>query len=177
MTLFEFPSQYREKAAIWRIFEMLPLYGPLAEGHVFRWFAVNIPMDLLTGGKFTSDVDVIACLRPYPQHRVRRDGDEFIFKTWEVKVSLLDKDGTGRSLKAGKTHSTLKQLNAYRDFGSPDVSPLEAYILAPGYDQDFAPAGIHHVIFERAAELKKNGFGYQLQPARDQPSSQKIQLA
>jgi hypothetical protein len=119
MTLFEFPLQYREKAAIWRIFEMLPLYGPLAEGHVFRWFAVNIPMHLLTGGKFTSDVDVIVCLRPYPQHRVRRDGDEFIFKTWEVKVSLLDKDGTGRSLKAGKTHSTLKQLNAYRILDPP----------------------------------------------------------
>lgn len=167
MTLFEFPSQYREKAVIWRIFGMLPLYGPLAEGHVFRWFAVNIPMDLLTGGRFTSDIDIIACLRPYPQHRVLRDADEFIYKTWEVKVSLLDKDGHGRSLKAGKTRSTIKQLEAYRDFGSPEVSLLEAYILGPEYlaqGGDFAPKTIHRLIYDRAAELRKNGFGYQLIP-------------
>jgi hypothetical protein len=64
MTLFESPSQFREKAAICRIFELLPLQGPLAEGLIFRWFALNIPMHLGTGGGFTSDIDIIACLRP-----------------------------------------------------------------------------------------------------------------
>jgi hypothetical protein len=33
------------------------------KGHVFRWFALNIPMDLGTAGSFTSDMDIIACLR------------------------------------------------------------------------------------------------------------------
>jgi hypothetical protein len=166
MTLFESPSQYREKATIWRIFQLLPLYGSLAEGHVFRWFAVNIPMDLLTGGKFTSDIDVIACLLPIPRRGIRRDPNELIFKTWEVKVSLLTDNGMARSLKAGKTRSTLKQLNAYRDFGSPEVSLLDTYICAPGFfaNNSFPPTTIHSVINERLAELKKHSFGYQLLP-------------
>src|ERR1035437_3690795 len=54
MTLFESDSQYREKLTIWRVLSSLPLYGSLAEGHIWRWFAINIPMDLGTGGEFTS---------------------------------------------------------------------------------------------------------------------------
>ncbi len=46
MTLFESDSQYREKLTIWRVLSVFPLYAPLAEGRVWRWFAVNIPMDL-----------------------------------------------------------------------------------------------------------------------------------
>src|SRR6266436_8782064 len=112
MTLFESPSQFREKAAICRIFEMLPLQAPLAEGHIFRWFALNIPMDLGTSGSFTSDMDVIACLRPLPKSVRERSSytphsDGNIYKTWEVKVSLLCGDGTARSLKSGKTSSTI----------------------------------------------------------------------
>jgi hypothetical protein len=45
MTLFESDSQYREKLTIWRVLSSLPLYGSLAEGHIWRWFAINIPMD------------------------------------------------------------------------------------------------------------------------------------
>lgn len=60
MVLFESESQYREKAAIWRLFSLLPLYGPLADGHIWEWFAVNVPMDLGTGGDFTSDIDILA---------------------------------------------------------------------------------------------------------------------
>jgi hypothetical protein len=116
MTLFETPSQFREKAAICRIFELLPLQSPLAEGHVFRWFALNIPMDLGTGGSFTSDMDIIACLCPLPKYvsgpSYPPHSDGYIYKTWEVKVSLLAKDGTPRSLKSGKTASTIRQLKA-----------------------------------------------------------------
>ena len=132
MTLFESPSQFREKATICRMFELLPLYAPLAEGHVFRWFALNMPMDLETGGRFTSDMDIVACLLPYPASAplqpYPRPRGGLIYKTWEVKVSLLYKDGTARSLKSGKTRSTMKQLRAYRNFGSPDVSLLETCI-------------------------------------------------
>lgn len=108
MTLFESPSQFREKAAICRIFELLPLQAPLAEGHIFRWFALNIPMDLGTGGSFTSDMDILACLRPLPKSVRDRPSypthsDGSIYRAWEVKVSLLYNDGTARSLKSGKT--------------------------------------------------------------------------
>lgn len=166
MTLFEFPGQYREKMAIWRIFSELPLYGPLAEGHRFRWFAFHIPMDLLTGGKFNSDMDAIVCLRPYPVRGVQHNWDELFYKTWELKVSLLNKDGTTSSLKAGKTKKSLHQLHAYRNFGSPDVSLLEAYICETGFfhNNKFPPKDAKEAIRERFAELKKNGFGYLLLP-------------
>jgi len=94
----------------------MPLFAPLAEGRVWKWFAINIPMDLGTGGAFTSDMDIIARLHDFPRSQ------EWLYKTWEVKVSLLCKDGSGLSLKAGKLKRTVTQLNAYRDFGSPAVS-------------------------------------------------------
>jgi hypothetical protein len=170
MTLFESPPQFREKAAIGRIFELLPLQAPLAEGHVFRWFALNIPMDLRTGGSFTSDIDIVACLRPlpktasgpsYPAH-----SDRYIYKTWEVKVSLLCKDGTARSLKSGKTASTIRQLRAYRKFGSPNVSLLDVYICEAGFMavNSFPPNPARQVIFEKTQHLKNEGFGYQILP-------------
>src|SRR5689334_17047420 len=123
MTLFGSTPQYREKATIWRIFSLLPLYSNLAEGRVFRLFAINIPMDLGTGGgEFTSDVDILARLHEYPRSQ------EWMFPTWEVKVSLLCKDGSARSLKSGKTARTLTQLRAYRKFGSPAVSLLDVFV-------------------------------------------------
>ena len=69
MTLFESDPQYREKATLWRIFSLGPLYRCLAGGRVFRWFAINIPMDLGTGGSFTSDIDIVARLHDYPRSR------------------------------------------------------------------------------------------------------------
>src|ERR1035438_5902832 len=91
MTLFETESQYRERETIWRVFSLLPLYSTLAAGRIWRWFAVNIPMDLATGGVFTSDIDIIARLSDYPRSK------EWIYKTWEVKVGLLSNNGMGHS--------------------------------------------------------------------------------
>jgi hypothetical protein len=160
MTLFESDSQYREKAAIWRIFSFLPLYAPLAQGHVWKWFAANIPMDLGTGGKFTSDIDIVARLHNFPRSK------EWFFKTWEVKVSLLCKDGTARSLKIGKIGKLMKQLNAYREFGSPDVGLLEVYLLEAGFQDrnNFPTTTLNDIILEKRASLRREGFGYHLLP-------------
>jgi hypothetical protein len=160
VTLFESDSQYREKAAIWRVLSLLPLYGPLAEGHVWRWFAVNIPMDLGTGGEFTSDIDIIARLHGFPRSQ------EWFYRTWEVKVSLLCKDGSARSLKIGKIARTLKQLNAYREFGSPAVSLLDIYICEADFMHHnlFPPLSLSDSITAKIAELRENGYGYQLLP-------------
>ena len=160
MTLFESESQYREKATIWRVFSLLPLYGNLAGDGIWRWFAVNIPMDLGTGGRFTSDIDILARLMDFPH------SEEWIYRTWEVKVSLLCKDGAARSLKSGKIGRTLTQLKAYRDFGSPDVSLLDVYLCESGFMRSnlFPPASIRETIVAKSVELAKDGFGYQLLP-------------
>jgi hypothetical protein len=123
--LFESESQYREKATIWKVFSMLLLYAGLAGGHIFRWFAVNIPMDLVTKGEFTCDIDIIA--------RLRDRSKRWFSSTWEVKVSLLSRDGSARSLKAGKTTRTMTKLAAYRNFGVPDVSLLDVFLCEGGF--------------------------------------------
>lgn len=160
MTLFDSEPLYREKATIWRIFSLLPLFAPLAQGHVWRWFAANIPMDLGTGGEFTSDLDIVARLHDYPRSH------EWFYKTWEVKVSLLSKDGTARSLKIGKIDKLKKQLNAYRKFGSPDVGLIDVYILEAGFvgRQTFPPPVLSDVISKKRSELRREGFGYHVLP-------------
>jgi len=160
VTLFESESQYREKATIWRVFSLLPLCANLAGDRIWRWFAVNIPMDLGTGGQFTSDIDILARLYDFPR------SEEWIYRTWEVKVSLLCKDGTARSLKSGKIGRATNQLRVYRDFGSPDVSLLDIYLCESGFMSHnvFPPASIRDTISAKISELSKDGFGYQLLP-------------
>src|ERR1035437_543201 len=160
MTLFESDSQYREKLTIWRVLSSLPLYGSLAEGHIWRWFAINIPMDLGTGGEFTSDIDIIARLSDFPNSR------KWFYKTWEVKVSLLCKDGTARSLKAGKIKRNITQLKAYKNYGSPSVTLLDIFICENGFMRNnvFPSKILQDVITHKQIELSKEEFGYQLLP-------------
>jgi hypothetical protein len=160
MTLFETDSQHREKVTIWRALSQLPLYSRLAGGRIFRWFAVNIPMGLEGGDRFTSDIDIIARLREIPPSR------KLITKTWEVKVSLLHKDGSAQSLKSGKTDRTLKQLAAYRNFGSPDVSLLDVYVCEAGFmkSNSFPPPVLAQSLETKVMRLREHGFGYDLLP-------------
>jgi len=117
-------------------------------------------MDLGTGGRFTSDIDILARLHDFPRSQ------EWIYRTWEVKVSLLCKDGTARSLKSGKMSRTMTQLRAHREFGSPGVSLLDIYICEAGFmaRNAFPPSSLHGAISAKLAELSRERFGYQLLP-------------
>lgn len=146
---------------MWRIFSLMPLYSALADGKVWRWFALNIPMDLKTGGgRFTSDIDIIAKVHDFPHSQT------WLYKTWEFKVSLLCKDGSARSLKAGKTARTVTQLKAYREFGSPEVSLLDGYICETGfcYRNPFPAPALVPSLMDKIALLRRERFGYQLIP-------------
>ena len=166
MTLFDTESQYREKATIWRMLSELPLYASLAEGRMWRWFAVNMPMDLVPTGAFTGDIDLLARLNDYP--RSRRE----IYKAWEVKVSLLTKEGRVRSLKARKTERTMNQLRAYRRFGSPDVSLLDVFLCesgffhvsGAGFDRKQYPPSLDRSLTTKIRVLGEEGFGYKIMP-------------
>ena len=160
MTLFESESQYREKATIWRIFSLRPLFSFLADGHIWRWFAINIPMDLGTGGRFTSDIDVLARLSNHPR------SSDWFYRTWEVKVSLLSRDGKARSLKRGKTGKVMNQLRAYREFGSPEVSLLDIVLCEAGClaVNPFPTRELFDAITTKLPELQDQHFGYHLLP-------------
>jgi hypothetical protein len=160
MTLYNTDPQYREEATQWKVFSMLPLYVPLAGGRILRWFAVNLPMDLGTGGHFTSDIDILA--------KLRNPRGAWVYLALEVKVALLARDGSVRSLKESKSKSLLRQLKAYRAFGCPDVSLLDVYICESGFlqAQRFPTPDVHRVAGTRVAALDEHGFGYALLPFR-----------
>lgn len=108
--------------------------------------------------KFTSDIDILARLYDFPRSK------EWINKSWEVKVSLLCKNGTARSLKSGKIKRTINQLKAYREFGSPDVSLLDIYLCEAGFlvGNPFPPPSLKSSISRKIHELSRNRFVYQL---------------
>lgn len=160
MTLFDFDPQYRETLAIFRLLGSLSLRWGLAEGRVFRWFAVNIPMDLLRTS-FRGDLDMIACLRSMPSE------PRFLkYLSWEVKLALIDKLGRPKSLKAGKTRDIVQQLRIHRRFGSPEASLLELFLCeaSPISLKHFPQPAVLPVIQERAYALKEGMFGYKILP-------------
>ena len=157
MTLFQFNPQFRETAGIFRLLQSPPLRYGLAEGRVFRWFAVNIPMDLLRTSAFRGDLDLIACLRSNPSE------PRFLkYLTWEVKFALIDKLGRPKSLKAGKTAEIIKQLRIHRKFGSPEASLLEMFLCDDSSIslKHFPSPPVFAVIKARADALMKEMFGY-----------------
>jgi hypothetical protein len=160
LTLFESESQYREKATIWRTFSLFPLFPCLAGGHAWRWFAINIPMDLGTGGRFTGEIDIIARLSNRPR------SPDWFYRTWEVKVSLLGRDGKARSLKTGKTGKVMNQLRAYREFGAPEVSLLDIVLCEAGClaSNPFPTPEVFDVVAKKLPELRDERFGYHLLP-------------
>lgn len=112
------------------------------------------------GGEFTSDIDILARLHDYPRSRTD------IYRTWEVKVSLLTKEGGGRSLKERKTSRTLTQLRTYRRYGSPDVTLLDVYLCEAGFmrGNPFPPPVLEDSIAAKVDGLRREGFGYQVLP-------------
>jgi hypothetical protein len=81
-------------------------------------------------------------------------------------VSLLRNDGTARSLKTGKVRRTITQLNAYREFGSPDVSLLDISLCEAGFlkQNRFPLPDLKTFISSKLTELRRQDFGYQLLP-------------
>jgi hypothetical protein len=159
MTLFDSNSQHRENATIWRLYSFMPLFAALADGCVWRWFAVNIPMSIMGVDEFTSDIDIIARLKEPPPTR------RLFCRTWEVKVGLIQEDGTTRSLKTGKVKDTMDQLRAYRKFGSPEVSLLDMIVCESGYMKNgfVVPAALQNSMAAKRTELAGQ-FGYQFLP-------------
>jgi hypothetical protein len=137
------------------------LHFGLSDGRVYRWWAINIPLNLLPDSGFVGDIDLMAATRGMPFER-----RGFYFKTWETKMMLVDKTGKPHSLKSNKTHDIVKQLTIQRRFGSPFVSLLELYLHESGSPAlaRFPTPEIFRVVKNRAIALANAGFGYQLLP-------------
>jgi hypothetical protein len=135
----------------------------MVDGRVFRWWAINIPLDLLPGSGYFGDIDLMVCTLSTP-----KEPPGIFYKTWEVKLMLVDKSGKPHSLKSNKTEGILNQLKVQRKFGSPDVSLLELYLHEAGSApfKFFPTADVFTVVERRAKALKQALFGYQVLPFR-----------
>ena len=140
---------------------MSELRWGMADGRIFRWFAANIPLNLGPNAGFKGDIDLITSLRRRPG-----EGSGLVYRTWEVKVSLIDKEGRPRALKAGKTDQLLGQMKKYRQFGCPEVSLLEMFVCEDGTlaRHGFPPAACADVIRAKMAALAPEQFGYHILP-------------
>ena len=128
MQLYEFDSHHRETAALWRLVRTLPLHFGLADGRIFRWWAINIPLNLLPSSHFVGDLDLMMCLLSTPMER-----PAVFFKTWEAKLILVSKEGRARIPQPrSETERILNQLKIQRRFGSPETSLLELYLHESG---------------------------------------------
>ena len=178
MTLFDLNPQYREKATIFRVFSLLPLFSSLLSGCVCRWFAINIPMDLGTNDGYAGDLDIIACLQrwpndlspwsnnlsPWPSDTPKQG---WFYRTWEVKVAKLHKNGEAHALKHGKTRKIMSQLDIHRKFGSPNVSLLDVYLCEAGFlgnGKANFPPNARQSIYSKIPELQISRYGYQILP-------------
>jgi hypothetical protein len=157
--LFEFDPGHRETAAIWRLVRKAPLHYGLAEDRRTRWWAINIPLNLLPNSKFCGDIDLMVCTLSTPRER-----PAIFYKTWEIKLMLVDKSGKPHSLKSNKTEGILKQLKVHREFGSPSASLLELYLHEGEAFKVFPLKDVRCIIERRGKELQKQLFGYDVLP-------------
>lgn len=161
MGIFKTETQYRENQAILRLFETYVLSMSLSQGLPWRWYAVNIPTDLVSGG-IKGDIDIIACLNDWSPEK----SEKIMYRVWEVKVSTIDNNGQARSLKSGKVEDTMKQLRNLRRFGAPLVSLLDLYLLEDGFFEKygFLPVKVRGIMKEKFMKLAVEQFGYQIIP-------------
>jgi hypothetical protein len=139
----------------------MPLHLGLADGRILRWWAINIPLNLLPSSRFFGDIDLMVCTLSTP-----RESPGIFYKTWEVKLMLVDASGKPHSLKSNKTEGIINQLKFHRTFGSPDVSLLDLYLHEAGSRafQHFPTGEVFLVVEKRAKALRKQLFGYQVLP-------------
>jgi hypothetical protein len=126
---------------------------------MFRWWAINIPLNLLPTSRFYGDIDLMVCTLSTPM-----EPPGIFYKTWEVKLMLVDNSGKPHSLKSNKTEGILKQLKIHREFGSPAVSLLDLYLHEARALKFFPAKDVFYVMEKRAKGLQKQLFGYDVLP-------------
>ena len=156
--LYEFENQFREKRAIWRLFEIAPFKYALARGRIFRWFGINIPLHLI--GR-QGDLDLILSLKGLPQQKFMQ-----LYETWEVKTTLIAMSGQIRSSKssAAKQNQLLGQMRKYRQTGSPCHGLFELFIYEDGTMESFKgpPREVLRLMGQRLELLGPERFGYRV---------------
>jgi len=158
--LFTTNSQIREIKAILKLFGETPHWAALCND-TFKWFAINIPYNLLGNNNFKGDIDIIVSMpKGWPP---KEDGPSW-YRSFEVKSILVEKTGKARSLGQGrrKKIKISKQLKKLKNFGCEQIILLEIYGLERGFSDkfDFPTQEIIDEINDKVNLIKNDGFGY-----------------
>jgi len=155
--LFNIDTEKRETFAILKL--LRTFHVAFLCNDTYSWVAINIPLDLCDG-RFKGDIDILIAMVIFPPKNDNKI--EKIYRTFEVKVSTINKDSVGRSLKFGKFYKTKSQLNKLIKAGSQQTFLLEIFLLEAGYHKKFMklPRLLTSNIRKKVKEINKEDFGY-----------------
>jgi len=160
--LFNINGQVRENFAIIKLLKSRDIF--FLCNNTYSWIAVNIPLNMC-GGSVKGDIDILIAMpifpKDFPQNQKGRM--RHIYRTFEVKVSKIDKQGNCKSLKFGnKFNKTKKQLYKLIKSGSQQTFLLTIFVLESGYHNNFdkLPKLLISLIEKKVREVKNEDFGY-----------------
>lgn len=157
--LYNSENQKREKEAIWKILRTFPVMTALCND-TWKWFAVNVPLNLLEKNQPQGDIDILVAM---PLGPPPRKGEwPIIYRAFEVKTSKIDASGSVKSLKERKFHKIKKQLEKLRTFGAEQIFLAEIYIAQAGYSskQEIMPQKVSEAAMFKFKEILGAEYGY-----------------
>lgn len=157
--IYDTPSQVRENRLIYRLFEDGHFWGLCNDS--FKWVAVGIPFDIIDS-KEKGDIDILFCI---PKNLGKNS--KYFYRAFEVKASLIDKNGKARSLKRGnKKFEIKKQLEKLKKFGAEQVFLLEILLLHSEYKGNFFTKEVIESLKEKRKYLANIQVGYVVMPLK-----------
>lgn len=156
--LYNIDNQKREKFAI---LKLLSSHFDFLCNDTWKWFAVNIPLDLC-GGTIKGDIDILVAMVRFKISQGKIVGEEVIYRVFEVKTTKIDKNGNFKSLKINKFEKIKQQLYKLINAGSQQTFLTEIFILEADYSKKFIklPDFVASFIRDKVSKIKNEKFGY-----------------
>ena len=161
--LFYVAPQIRERATIWRILRD-PVFFTILCNDTWKWFAAEIPYQI--DGK-NAEIDILMC-RP----KNLEYGSPLIFKGYQVKVSLINRNDKEKSLKrsdGSRFRKAIGQLERLKSFGCDRVCFLEVIIFEQTRKSSSLPQIVIDEIKKKKQILSEKDVGYVVLPIQFRP--------
>lgn len=161
-TLFNTDNELRERACSWKIMSSMRYFSPLASG-TWRWKAIGIPLNLLDRS-LQGDIDVLIAMLPAP---IMQNGKHAfpppVYRCFELKTAKITRSGDVKSLKTGKFHKVIGQLEKLCNLGSQQVFLLETFIVEAGYSNKGLfgmPPLVREAVSNKYNQIMQADYGY-----------------
>jgi hypothetical protein len=124
---------------------------------------VGIPLNLLDRS-LEGDFDLLVAMQPPPKmDQGRCVFPSPIYRSFELKTAKITRTGDVTSLKLGKFHKTIGQLQKLCDIGAQQVFLLEAFIIEAGYSTHgilAMPQRVREAVADKYEQITRAEYGY-----------------